>query len=253
LTTSQPTHVAFRAVSKRFPDGTQALKGVSFNVARGAFCVLLGPSGSGKSTLLRCINGLATPSVGEVLIDGQAVTDKVLPDIRRKVSMIHQQFGLVDRASVAENMMGGALAEIPTWQALLGLYPDHFKAKACELLQSVGLSPEHLQRRAGDLSGGQRQRVGIARALMLDPQIIVADEPVASLDPRISQEIMELLRQAARQRGVTVLCSLHQVALAREHADQIVGLQSGVLIFDAPVGNLSDGDFSDIYDQEPCA
>jgi phosphonate transport system ATP-binding protein len=167
--------------------------------------------------------------------------------------MIHQQFGLVDRASVAENMMGGALAEIPTWRALVGLYPDHFKAKACALLQSVGLSPEHLQRRAGDLSGGQRQRVGIARALMLDPQIIVADEPVASLDPRISQEIMELLRQAARLRGVTVLCSLHQVALAREHADQIVGLQRGVLIFDSPVGNLSDGDFSDIYDQEPSA
>ena len=253
MTASQPTHVAFRAVSKRFADGTQALKGVSFDVARGAFCVLLGPSGSGKSTLLRCVNGLATPSLGEVRIDGQAVTDKVLPDVRRKVSMIHQQFGLVDRASVAENMMGGALAEIPTWRALVGLYPDHFKAKACALLQSVGLSPEHLQRRAGDLSGGQRQRVGIARALMLDPQIIVADEPVASLDPRISQEIMELLRQAARLRGVTVLCSLHQVALAREHADQIVGLQRGVLIFDSPVGNLSDGDFSDIYDQEPSA
>ncbi len=253
MTTSKPAHVAFRAVSKTFPDGTQALKGVSFDVARGAFCVLLGPSGSGKSTLLRCVNGLATPTCGEVFIDGQAVTDKGLPEIRRKVSMIHQQFGLVDRASVAENMMGGALAEIPTWRALLGLYPDHFKTKACELLQSVGLSPEHLQRRAGDLSGGQRQRVGIARALMLDPQIIVADEPVASLDPRISQEIMELLRQAARLRGVTVLCSLHQVALAREHADQIVGLQRGALIFDSPVENLSDDDFSAIYDQEPLA
>ena len=134
MTATQPAHVVFRAVSKTFPDGTQALKGVSFDVARGAFCVLLGPSGSGKSTLLRCVNGLATPSSGEVFIDGQAVTDKVLPDIRRKVSMIHQQFGLVDRASVAENMMGGALAEIPTWRALLGLYPDHFKTKACDFI-----------------------------------------------------------------------------------------------------------------------
>lgn len=253
MTDPSPTHLGFSQVTKRFPDGTQALNGVSFSIAQGAFCVLLGPSGSGKSTLLRCVNGLAVPTSGEVLIDGVPVSGKALPGIRRKVSMIHQHFGLVDRASVAENMIGGALAEIPTLRALLGHYPDHFKAKACELLECVGLSPEHLKRRAGDLSGGQRQRVGIARALMLDPQIILADEPVASLDPAISQEIMGLLRQAARHRGVTVLCSLHQVALARQHADQIVALQKGVLIFDSPTQALKDGDFSGIYDQEVAA
>jgi phosphonate transport system ATP-binding protein len=251
-------HVRFDRVGKRFDDGAEALREVSLSVARGAFCVLLGPSGSGKSTLLRAVNGLTTPTAGEVHVDGVAVAPASLKTIRRQVSMIHQHFGLVERASVAENMMGGALAVIPTWRALAGLYPEPLQRKACELLETVGLKPEHLRRRVGELSGGQRQRVGIARALMLDPEIIIADEPVASLDPRVSEEILSLLRQAARDRGVTVLCSLHQVDLAIAFADQIVALRQGEIVFDGPPAALSRARIAQLYAAqapglEPCA
>lgn len=240
-------HVAFARVSKRFDDGTLALREVSLEVARGAFCVLLGPSGSGKSTLLRTVNGLAVPTGGEVFVDGAVVGPATLKSVRRKVSMIHQHFGLVERATVAENMIGGALAAIPTWRALLGLYPPAMQRKACALLEAVGLGPEHLRRRVAELSGGQRQRVGIARALMLDPEIIIADEPVASLDPRVSQEILRLLRQAARERGVTVLCSLHQVELAMEFADQVVALRQGQVVFDGPPAELNLARVAEVY------
>ncbi|MBU4432801.1 MAG: phosphonate ABC transporter ATP-binding protein [Alphaproteobacteria bacterium] len=240
--------MAFDGIGKRFADGTQALDGVTFNVRRGAFCVLLGPSGSGKSTLLRAVNGLTSPSQGEVRIDGQPITAQSLPSVRRRVSMIHQHFGLVDRASVAENMIGGALAAIPTWRALSGLYPLPFKRKACDLLATVGLEPDHLRRPAGALSGGQRQRVGIARALMLDPEIIIADEPVASLDPKVSRDTLNLLRQAAQARGVTVLCSLHQVDLALEFADQIVALRQGRIVHDGPPAALSGSAVARFYD-----
>lgn len=258
MITEGGAHLAFDKVSKRFADGTLALDAVTFSVRRGAFCVLLGPSGSGKSTLLRTVNGLTTPSQGQIRIDGEPITARSLPGIRRRVSMIHQHFGLVDRASVAENMIGGALAQIPTWRALTGLYPDLYKHRACELLAAVGLEPEHLARPAGALSGGQRQRVGIARALMLDPEIIIADEPVASLDPKVSQDILELLRSAAQARGVTVLCSLHQVDLALAFADQIVALRRGRIIHDGPPEALSPPAIARFYDApskiaEPCA
>ena len=162
--------------------------------------------------------------------------------------MIHQHFGLIDRASVAENMIGGALAVIPTWRALTGLYPLPYKRKACDLLAAVGLEPDHLRRSAGALSGGQRQRVGIARALMLDPEIIIADEPVASLDPKVSHDTLNLLRQAAQARGVTVLCSLHQVDLALEFADQIVALRQGRIVHDGPPAALSGSAVARFYD-----
>ncbi|WP_205854120.1 phosphonate ABC transporter ATP-binding protein [Phenylobacterium kunshanense] len=227
-------HVAFVGASKRFAEGAQALADVTFHVPRGQFCALVGPSGSGKSTLLRAVNGLTQLSGGEVRVDGVRVDAASLPRIRRKVGMVHQDFGLVSRASVAENMIAGAIAEIPTWRALLGLYPAAHQAKACALLAEVGLAPEHLPRRVSELSGGQRQRVGIARALMLDPEVLVADEPVASLDPRASEEVLDLMRREALARGVTVLCSLHQLDLARRFADRIVALRAGRLMFDGP-------------------
>lgn len=244
-------HLVFDNVGKQFPDGVQALASITFGVPRGAFCVLLGPSGSGKSTLLRTVNGLTTLSQGRVLIGGEPVDRRSIARVRRRVGMIHQHFGLVDRASVAENMMGGALAVIPTWRALAGLYPAHHKQKACQLLAAVGLEPEHLQRPARALSGGQRQRVGIARALMLDPEIIIADEPVASLDPKVSRDTLELLRQAARARSVTVLCSLHQVDLALEFADQIVALRQGRIVYTGASADLSPGAVARFYDAPP--
>lgn len=230
---AQP-HLAFVGASMRFPDGTQALADVTFAVPRGEVCALVGPSGSGKSTLLRAVNGLTALTAGAVLVDGVPVDAKTLPAVRRKVGMIHQHYGLVDRASVAENMIAGAVAEIATWRALLGIYPAAYRTKACTLLAEVGLSPEHLTRRVSELSGGQRQRVGIARALMLDPEILIADEPVASLDPRVSAEVLDLMRREARARNASVLCSLHQVDLARRFADRIVALRAGRLMFDGP-------------------
>lgn len=230
---AQP-HLAFVGASKRFADGTQALADITFDVPRGQVCALVGPSGSGKSTLLRAVNGLTELTSGAVLVDGAPVDAEHLPAVRRKVGMVYQHYGLVDRASVAENMIAGAVAEIATWRALLGIYPAAYRLKACTLLAEVGLSPEHLTRRVSELSGGQRQRVGIARALMLDPEILVADEPVASLDPRVSVEVLDLMRREARARGATVLCSLHQVDLARRFADRIVALRAGRLMFDGP-------------------
>lgn len=240
-------HVAFAGAGKRFADGVQALADITFDVPRGQVCALVGPSGSGKSTLLRAVNGLTELSAGEVRIDGTPVDAAHLAAVRRKVGMVHQHYGLVDRASVAENMISGAVAEIATWRALLGLYPAAYREKACVLLAEVGLSPEHLTRRVSELSGGQRQRVGIARALMLDPEVLVADEPVASLDPRVSEEVLDLMRREARARGATVLCSLHQVDLARRFADRIVALRNGRLVFDGPAAAFDEAVAVAIY------
>ncbi len=240
-------HVAFIGASKRFPGGFEALAGVTFDVPRGQFCALVGPSGSGKSTLMRAVNGLTELSAGEVRVGGVRVEAASLPDVRRRVGMAHQDFGLVDRASVAENMIAAAAADFGTWRALLGVYPAAARSRACKLLADVGLSPEHLARRVSQLSGGQRQRVGIARAFMRDPQILVADEPVASLEPRASDEVLALMRNAARARNVTVLCSLHQLDLARRFADRIVALRAGQLVFDGPAAAFDTAIASRIY------
>ena len=226
--------VIFAGVGKTFADGTQALNDVSFTVAAGEFCVILGPSGSGKSTLLRTVNGLSVPDTGCIVLGGEALTPITLPRLRRRVAMIYQQFALVNRASVAHNVIAGALPATPTLRAVLGLFGAKDKQKACDLLAAVGLAPEHLTRRVSELSGGQQQRVGIARAFMADPTVILADEPVASLDPRTSRDIMTLLRREARERGATVLCSLHQLDLAMEFADRIVALRNGEAIFNGP-------------------
>jgi phosphonate transport system ATP-binding protein len=239
--------VVFDGLSKRFPDGTQALRGVSFSIARGEFCVVLGPSGSGKSTLLRAVNGLTVLDGGSITVDGVVSTAKTLPMLRRKVSMIYQQFNLVQRASVAHNVIAGALATIPTWRALLGVFPEADRRKACDLLAAVGLEPEHLVRRVSELSGGQQQRVGIARAFMNDPELILADEPVASLDPKISRDILALLKNQARARGATVLCSLHQLDLAHEFADRIVALRQGAVALLGPPSALTDAAMVELY------
>jgi len=226
--------VAFEGVEKRFGDGTRALANVSFSVGAGEFCVILGPSGSGKSTLLRTVNGLVSPDAGNIRIGGTPLSMQSMPALRRHVAMIYQQFALVGRASVAHNVIAGVLPSTSTFRVMLGLFSKPAKSKACALLAAVGLEPEHLARRVGELSGGQQQRVGIARAFMGDPDVILADEPVASLDPRTSRDIMGLLRREARERKATVLCSLHQLDLAMEFADRIVALRRGEVIFDGP-------------------
>ena len=227
-----PAHLSFRDLRKIYADGVAALDGVSANVGKGEFCVVLGPSGSGKSTLLRVVNGLTDLTSGTMTLGDTALSPKTLRGIRRRVAMVHQQFNLVERASVASNVLAGAVAEVPSWRALLGWYPDHLRDRACEVIARVGLDEIHLPRRAAALSGGQQQRVGIARALLLRPEVILADEPVASLDPAISREVLGLLREAAREQGATVLCSLHQTDLAREFADRIIGMRKGRVVFD---------------------
>lgn len=239
--------IRFDAVSKIWPDGTRALNDVSFTVPTGQFCVLLGHSGAGKSTLLRCVNGLEMPTSGAVHVDGQIVGRTSLRTLRRRIAMVHQHFGLVPRASGAANVMAGAIATIPLWRVMTGLYPASLKRRVCELLQAVGLEENHLVRKAEQLSGGQQQRLGLARAFMLDPAIILADEPVASLDPAISHDVLSLLRNQACERGSTVLCSLHQLDLARAFADRVVALRGGRVIFDGPPEEMKNSDISDIY------
>jgi phosphonate transport system ATP-binding protein len=241
----------FDEVALRYSDGTAALSSVSFEVPRGEFCVVLGASGAGKSTLLRLVNGLAAPTGGVVTIDGVPVGPRTLPALRPRMGMIHQQFNLVLRASVATNVICGALPAVPTWRALLGLFPRALQDKACALIAEVGLQEEHLRRRASDLSGGQQQRVAIARAFMLDPALVLADEPVASLDPTTSRDVLALLKREARDRGATVLCSLHQIGLAREFADRIVGLGQGRVVFDGPPEALDAHVLALIYDRHP--
>ena len=239
--------LAFRDVGKRFADGTDALRGVTLRVPRGQFCVIVGPSGAGKSTLLRAVNGLVTPTSGTVSLDDVPVTARTLGAIRRRVAMIHQQFNLSPRLSVAKNVLAGALPVVSTPRALLHLFPMPLRRQACALVARVGLGEEHLQRRACDLSGGQQQRVGIARAFILDPPLVLADEPVASLDPATSRDILGLLREASKERGTTVVCSLHQVDLTREFADRVVGLHAGQIVYDGSPADLDDATLALIY------
>lgn len=231
----------------RFTDGTHAVDNVSLTIPAGQFCVLLGPSGAGKSTLLRIINGLCEPMSGRVTIAGEQRWPRTRMRGRYKVATIHQGVDLVDRLTVLDNVLTGALAELSTASALLGLFGTKRKRRACELLHRVGLSEVHLYRRASDLSGGQQQRVGVARALMSEPALVLADEPVASLDPRTSREILMLLRQVARELGVTVLCSLHDIELARQFADRIIGMRAGHIAFDCEPRALDDARLDGLY------
>ncbi|GAB4276509.1 MAG: phosphonate ABC transporter ATP-binding protein [Pararhodobacter sp.] len=241
-------HLSFRDLRKVFPDGVAALDGVSAAVARGEFCVVLGPSGSGKSTLLRVVNGLTDLTSGQMTLGDTVLSPQSLRGIRRRVAMVHQQFNLVERASVATNVLSGGVAEVTAWRALLGWYPGAMRERVCEVVARVGLDEIHLARRASALSGGQQQRVGIARALLLRPEVILADEPVASLDPAISREVLGLLREAAREQGATVLCSLHQTDLAREYADRIIGMRNGRVVFDGPPARFDSAAEAELYE-----
>lgn len=239
--------IEFKAISKKWPDGTLALSDVNVSIPKGQFCVILGPSGAGKSTLLRAVNGLMQPTSGEVVIDGVALTPATARTLRQRVAMIHQHFNLTLRMSVAGNVLAGLLPIVSTGRAILGWFTPEHRSKACALLDRVGLNPKHLQRRAGELSGGQQQRVGVARAFMLDPEVVLADEPVASLDPKISREILSLIRDAALERGATVLCSLHQVDLAREFGDRIIGMRDGKIVFDGTPEEFTDERVEALY------
>src|SRR5678816_938259 len=220
-------------ISKTYPNGTQALKNVSFDVKDGEFLVVIGLSGSGKSTLLRCINRLIDPTDGKIFMDDIDVTaapPAELRNIRRKIGMVFQQFNLVKRSSVITNVLSGRLGYVNPWLSLVGIWPEDEKQRAIKSLTRVGIA-DKAYNRADALSGGQQQRVGIARALMQEPKLILADEPVASLDPVLSHSIMQYLEQLNRDDKITVICSLHFLDLVHRYATRVIALKDGKVVF----------------------
>ncbi|WP_345752346.1 phosphonate ABC transporter ATP-binding protein [Microbacterium rhizophilus] len=242
--------VRIQDLGKTYPGASApALTGVSLSVAPGEIVVLLGLSGSGKSTLLRHINGLETPTTGSVVSLDQNVSSlrgRALRELRGRIGFIFQQFELVGPLTVLENVLTGALSTLRGPRVGLFMYPRSLREKALGHLDRVGLL-ERAYQRADTLSGGQQQRVAIARALMQDPDILLADEPVASLDPESSSQVMGLIREIAAERGLTVLCSLHQVDLALSWGDRIVGLRAGAVVLDMTTENLSREQVMEIY------
>jgi phosphonate transport system ATP-binding protein len=244
--------VTFTNVTKRFPNGHVALKEVSLSFRRGEFVVIVGLSGAGKSTLIRCVNRLVSPTSGRVLVDGQDVTalgDAGLRRVRARVGMIFQNYNLVRRASVLRNVLAGRLAYLPAWRTLLGLFPRPDVELALRSLARVGI-PEKAYQRADTLSGGQQQRVAIARALAQQPRILLADEPVASLDPPTAHQVMRDLKRLSREENLLTLVNLHFIDMAQEYADRIIGLRAGEVVFDGPATGVTEATFEQIYGRQ---
>jgi phosphonate transport system ATP-binding protein len=244
-----------RNLTKVYDDGTVALKNVSFTVEDGEFLVIIGLSGSGKSTLLRCINRLIEPTEGEILWNGvnvAALPQKKLREVRREIGMIFQHFNLVKRASVMMNVLSGRLGYVSPLSSVFYRWGHGERAKAADALARVGLT-DQMRKRADELSGGQQQRVGIARTLMQDPKMILADEPVASLDPVLAHSILGYLERLNRESGITVLCSLHYLDLVQRYATRVIGLKEGVVVYRGSgedIRNMTDREFKEIYGEE---
>ena len=219
------------SLRKNFNNGTHALKDVSFKVKRGEFISILGPSGSGKTTLLRSINGLESIENGEVIFNNNKITKKNLPEVQRKTGMIFQEFNLVNNLSSINNVLTGLLNSSSKFLSMLYLFTKEQKLEALQSLKTVGLL-EKSYSRVDELSGGQRQRIGIARAIIKKPILLLADEPVASLDPKAALSTMKLLKKINKDFNITILCNLHQTNLAMEFSDRVIGLSDGSIVFD---------------------
>jgi len=222
---------------KNFNNQTQALKGVSLKVKKGEFISILGPSGSGKTTLLRSLNGLETIDSGEVIFDNKKITKETLHYVRNKTGMIFQEFNLVNNISSINNVLTGLLNSSSKFLSMFYLFTKEQKLKALQALDTVGLLDKSYNR-ADELSGGQRQRVGIARAIIKKPLLLLADEPVASLDPKAALSTMKLLKRVNKDLNITVLCNLHQTNLAMEFSDRVIGLSNGSVVFDEDAKHL---------------
>lgn len=234
---------------KVYPTGDEALKGVSFAVDGNNLVSIIGPSGAGKSTLIRCINRLTEPTSGSVSLDGTALTDlskKELRNARRDIGMIFQEYALVERLTVMENVLSGRLGYTSRWQSFRRNFAEEDIERAYSLLQGVGLADQENDR-ADELSGGQRQRVGIARAVMQRPKVLLADEPTSSLDPETSHTVLDILTDVAQTEGIPVLMNIHEVPLAREYSDRIIGLHDGELVFDGTPTELDETASDRIY------
>lgn len=232
--------------------GPEILKGIDFDVESDDFLAMIGPSGAGKSTLIRCVNRLVEPTDGQITLFGQdvrALNARELRGLRRNVGMIFQEFNLINRMSVMDNVLSGRLGYTSNIRSLFRHFPKQDISLALDYLDRVGLS-DHVNKRADELSGGQRQRVGIARALMQQPKLLLLDEPTSALDPKISREVMALIMGIAKELGVPTLCNIHDVQLAKEFCNRIIGLQDGCKKFDGGTDTLRDSDLEDIYAME---
>ncbi len=239
-------------LSKRYRTGDKALESVDLEIPSGQVIGLIGPSGAGKSTLIRCINRLVEPSEGRISLDGREVTglgQRDLRQMRRRMGMIFQEYALVERLTVMENVLSGRLGYVPFWRSFFRRYPGDDVRKAFATLDRVGLL-DHVDKRADALSGGQRQRVGIARALQQDPDILLVDEPTASLDPKTSRQIMRLICEVCAERGLAAVVNIHDVGLARMFLSRIVGLRQGRVIFDGAATALTAEVLTQIYGEE---
>ena len=241
--------ISISGLTKRYPDGTVALRNASLEVPQGEFLVLLGRSGAGKSTLLRCMNRLIDPTEGTITIDGTQVEKLrggALRKLRRRVGMIFQEFHLVKRKRVIDNVLHGRLGHKSGLPAALGLFSESEKREAYDILTRLGLEDQAFKR-ADQLSGGQKQRVAIARAMMQNPVVMLADEPVASLDPAASENVLGYLKRICKEEDITAVVSLHQVEYARIFADRILALSDGEIIFDGLPGELNDSTVERLY------
>jgi phosphonate transport system ATP-binding protein len=239
-------------LTKVYDDGTVALRDVSFVVPDGEFLAVIGLSGSGKSTLLRCINRLIDPTEGRILWKDEDITAASQEDmrrIRRRIGMVFQHFNLVNRSKVITNVLAGRLGYVSPALSLVNRFPKVDRDKAMAQLARVGLA-EKANNRAEELSGGQRQRVGIARAMVQEPEMILADEPVASLDPVLAHSIMQYLETINQEDGATVLCSLHFLDLVQQYGQRVIALNEGRLVFEGLPSEIDDQLFKDIYGQE---
>lgn len=242
-------------LTKVYDDGTVALRDLSFQVQDGEFLIIIGLSGAGKSTLLRCINRLIEPTEGQIIWDGIDVTTASpdqLREIRRKIGMIFQHFNLVRRSSVLTNVLSGRLGYVNPWASLLNRFPAEDRQRAMWALRRLGIA-DQAHKRADELSGGQQQRVGVARALMQEPRMILADEPVASLDPVLAHSILGHLEQLNQEDGITILCTLHYLDLIQRYASRVIGLRDGELVYRGSredIRSMTDEEFKEIYGEE---
>ncbi|MGG3730613.1 phosphonate ABC transporter ATP-binding protein [Bacillus wiedmannii] len=241
--------IEFRNVSKMYPNGTKGLNNINLNIQKGEFVVMVGLSGAGKSTLLRSVNRLHEITEGEILIEGESITaakGKELRRMRRDIGMIFQSFNLVKRSTVLKNVLAGRVGYHSTFRTTLGLFPKEDLELAFQSLKRVKIL-EKTYARADELSGGQQQRVSIARALAQEAKIILADEPVASLDPLTTKQVLDDLKKINEDFGITTIVNLHSIDLARQYATRIIGLHAGEIVFDGSVEEATDEKFAEIY------